>query len=126
MVSGPRGPVHPQRAALRSLSLSVHSGQGPQPPCYGPEARAAPSPCVMSGSKDGAGLVPTSWGRQRESRQDQARREGGRMGCPREPQGWGGEGCARGGTEIDRNSRERHAEKEGGREREGRKPVTST
>ena len=41
------------------------------------------------------------------------------MECPQEPRAGGGrEGCAAGGTERAGNSREKHTEREGGRERE--------
>lgn len=104
------------------LTLSVSPGEPPPP---------------MSGQGARMGSVPTSWGRQRESRQDQARRrEGRRMGCPQKPQATetGGQGPESTGggteTEIEMETAERNMQRwrERGREggREGRKPVTST
>lgn len=118
-MSGPREPVHPQPAALHSLSLSVDSGQGPQPPSYGPEARAAPSPCVMSGSKDGPALyLPPGADSEKAGR---TRREGKaeEWGAPesrRVGEGRDAQGVAQRLTETaERNTQRR---REGGRERE--------
>lgn len=97
------------------------SGQGPAP-CYGPRGRGGPLLfCHGRGRGARTGCVPTSWGRQRESRQDQAkRREGRRVGCPQKPQAteMGEQGKESMGSR--RQKQQRETRREGGRRGEER------
>lgn len=117
--SGPRNRSTPARA-LPFLDPSASSGPAAPAPSACPEGRgqATPSPRLVWGAR--TGHVPTSWGRQRESRQDQVQEEGRRkVGCPQEPrqkeQGEG-KGCA-GVGQRDRHGGGTRREGQGGRER---------
>lgn len=89
------------------LTLSVSPGEPPPP---------------MSGQGARMGSVPTSWGRQRESRQDQARREGRRMGCPHKPQATetGGVGKGQKAQGVGQKQRQRWKQQRGTRRDGGR------
>ncbi|KAB1274831.1 hypothetical protein Cadr_000011971 [Camelus dromedarius] len=96
---------HPPQAGGSTLSKPVLTWAGslsPLPPPVGPRP-GQPPPRPLTG------CVPTSWGRQRESRQDQARR--------REAKEGGGEGrdAQEGGTETERAKRNAQRGREGER-----------
>lgn len=110
----------PAWGSLLSKPVCRPSAQESGPPAPPTGSWGQPLPSCSVGER-GRGRVPTSWGRQRESRQDQARRrEGRRMGCPQEPQetetGWVRGECAGGGRERQQQQREtRREEREGER-----------
>lgn len=112
-------PAHSQRGAPHFLSLPVCPAPG-SPECpapsYGPGPRQPLAAPPVSGRCQ-VGSVPTSWGRQRESRQDQARRgEGREWGAPqsRRQQKEGGPGKeSTGGWERERAERKTQGRREG-------------
>lgn len=116
---GPANRSTHQRGALRSLSLSVDPGPGPQSLSCGPRGQGSPLPLCPVGQQGWGRPCTYLLGQTARKQAGPGEEEGGRKnGVPPRAVGGGGEGCAAGGTERAGNSREKHAEREGGRERE--------
>lgn len=116
---GPANRSTRQCGALRSLSLSVDPGPGPQSLSCGPRGQGSPLPLCRVGQQGWGRLCTYLLGQTARKQAGPGEEEGGRKsGVPPRAAGGGREGCAAGGTERAGNSREKHTEREGGRERE--------
>lgn len=116
---GPANRSTRQCGALRSLSLSVDPGPGPQSLSCGPRDQGSPLPLCRVGQQGWGRLCTYLLGQTARKQAGPGEEEGGRKsGVPPRAAGGGREGCAAGGTERAGNSREKHTEREGGRERE--------